>query len=105
MRMIPLGVADAVKRNQNCIAMLDKLSAGFDTHEDIKTALIESIRSADPNHFKSTAFVADHRPNQTFINTNSSNLQQRHVEVVALWKQADGPSNLLLQGPDSAGER
>ena len=84
---IPLGVADAVKRNQNYIAMLDKLSAGFDTHEDIKAALIESIKSADPNRFENTALVADHRPNQTSINANSSNLQQRHVEVVALWKQ------------------
>ena len=86
-RKIQPGFADAVKRNRNYITMLDKLSTGFDTHEDIKTALIESIKKADPNHLDNDALEADRQPNQTPINADSSNLQQRHIEAAALWKQ------------------
>ena len=86
-RKIQPGFADAVKRNRNYITMLDKLSTGFDTHEDIKIALIESIKKADPNHLDNDVLEADRQPNQTPINADSSNLQQRHIEASALWKQ------------------
>ena len=62
-RKIQQSFTDVVKMNRNYIVMLEKLSTGFDTHEDIKTALIESIKKADPSHLDNNALEADRRPN------------------------------------------